>query len=133
MRKGTRTTMKAKAKPFRTLLVLPVVVLAALAVAMAAVALFGLGLRTAEIQTTPASKTTYYNVQDLGTLGDTYRSSRATGVNDSGQVVGKSLTNDGYDHAFLYDSIDSTTQQIKDLGTFGALRAMPTTSMTLDR
>ena len=83
-------------------------------------ALFGVGIRTTETQTTTTtSTTTYYEVKDLGVLGDNYRYSKANGVNDSGQVVGYSRTNDGSSHAFLYDSSDSTTQQMKDLGTFG--------------
>src|SRR5215203_4285208 len=104
--------MKAKVNLFRTLVVLPVVLVAV------AVALFGVGIRTAETQTTTASTTTYYKVQDLGTLGGTY--STAYGINDSGKVVGYSRTNDGYEHAFLYDS-DSTdsTNGIKELGSLG--------------
>jgi len=98
--------MQAKTNLLRTLLVLPVVLLVA-----GAVALFGLGLRTAETQTTTASTTTYYEVQDLGTLGDNGRYSSAKGINDSGQVVGYSRLNDGYDHAFLYDGT------MHDLGT----------------
>src|SRR5215203_5207122 len=77
-KKGSRT-MKAKANLFRTLVVLPVVLVAV------AVALFGVGLRTAETQTT----TPKMQVQDLGTLGT---SSFPTGINDSGQVVGWSMT-----------------------------------------
>src|SRR5215216_3635945 len=57
-RKGTRK-MKAKANLFRTLVVLPVGLLVAVAVA-----LFGVGLRTAETQTTAPKM----QVQDLGTL-----------------------------------------------------------------
>ena len=94
--------MQAKANLFGTLLVLLVVLLVA-----GAVALFGLGLRTAEPQTTPS--TTSYAVQDLGTLGGS--SSYARGINDSGQVVGYSLLSDGAQHAFLYDS----TKGMKDL------------------
>ena len=75
--------MQAKANLLRTLLLLPVVLLVA-----EAVALFGLGIRKAETQTTTASTTTYYKVQDLSTLGGTY--STAYGINDSGQVVGYS-------------------------------------------
>src|SRR5215203_1899454 len=78
-KKGSRT-MKAKAHLFRTLVVLPVVLVAV------AVALFGVGLRTAETQTTTPK------MQDLGTLGGS--SSFATGINDSesAQVVGTSDT-----------------------------------------
>src|SRR4051812_26533463 len=92
--------IKAKANLFRSLLVLPVVVLVAMVVA-----LFGVGLRTAQPQVPQAADTqtttTNIQVQDLGTLGGTY--STAYGINDSGQVVGYSRTNDGYEHAFLYD------------------------------
>src|SRR5215203_1320141 len=108
MRKGARTTMQAKANLFGTLLVLLVVLLVA-----GAVALFGLGLRTAEPQTTPS--TTSYAVQDLGTLGGS--SSYARGINDSGKVVGRSVTSDGSHHAFLYDA--SATPKMQDLGTLG--------------
>src|SRR5215217_5359009 len=91
--------MKAKANLFRTLVVLPVVLVGV------AVALFGVGLRTAETQTT----TPKMQVRDLGTLGGT--SSYGTGINDSGNVVGYSDTSAGEQHAFLYDS----TNGMKDL------------------
>jgi len=117
MRKGTRTTMQAKANLFRTLLVLAVVLLVAIAVA-----LFGLGLRTAETQTTTASTTTYYKVQDLGTLGGS--SSYASAINNSGQVVGNSYPANGSPHAFLYD--ESTTPKMPDLGTLGGSRSYAT-------
>jgi probable HAF family extracellular repeat protein len=95
--------MQAKANLFRTLLVLPVVVLVAVA------ALFGLGLKTAETQTT----TPKMQVQDLGTLGGSR--SVANSINDSGQVVGSSDTpRDGGQHAFLYDGT------MQDLGTLGS-------------
>lgn len=41
-----------------------------------------------------------YSIIDLGTLGGTY--SHALGINDSGQVVGFSETDDAARHAFLY-------------------------------
>src|SRR5829696_4236131 len=96
--------------------------LAASLVGMALI--FGLGIRTAETQTTPASTTTYYKVQDLGTLpGATYSppTSVPYGINDSGHVVGNGNHGmvSGYyfgyyeyvvGHAFLYDGA------MKDLG-----------------
>ena len=101
--------MKAKANLFRTLLVLPVLLVAV------AVALFGLGIRSAQTQTTTsASTTTSYKVQDLGTLGGSR--SFASALNDSGQVVGYSYTaGDQNWRAFLYDS----TNGMIDLGTLG--------------
>jgi probable HAF family extracellular repeat protein len=99
--------MKAKVNHFRTLAVLAVML------AGVAVALFGVGLRTAEPQTTP----TYYKVQDLGTLGGDY--SHALDVNDSGQVVGYGRTSIGgyiVPRAFIYDS---ATQKMLDLGDLG--------------
>src|SRR5215217_9622395 len=75
-------TMKAKANLFR-----PLVVLAAVLVGVA-VALFGVGLRSAESQTTAPS---YYKVVDLGTIpGATYSppTSESAGINDFGHVVG---------------------------------------------
>jgi probable HAF family extracellular repeat protein len=99
--------MKAKANYFRTLVVLAVGLLVAVAVA-----LFGVGLRSAETQTT----TPEMQVQDLGHLGGGY--SGATGINDSGQVVGVSSTSDGKQHAFLYDA--SATPEMQDLGTLGS-------------
>jgi probable HAF family extracellular repeat protein len=99
--------MKAKANYFRTLVVLAVGLLVAVAVA-----LFGVGLRTAETQTT----TPEMQVQDLGHLGGGY--SGATSINDSGQVVGVSSTSDGKQHAFLYDA-SAATPKMQDLGTLG--------------
>jgi probable HAF family extracellular repeat protein len=43
-----------------------------------------------------------YSVVDLGTLGGA--SSQATGINDSGQVVGWAYTSGGIQHAFLYSA-----------------------------
>jgi probable HAF family extracellular repeat protein len=100
--------MKAKANLFRTLLVLPVVVV---------VALFGLSLRTAETQTTPAPTTTYYDVQDLEDSASP-ASSEAYDINNSGQVVGSYFletvpgTGWGTSHAVLYED-----GQLQDLGT----------------
>ena len=93
--------MEAKANLLRTLLV------AAVGLVVVAVALFGVGLRTAETQTTAPS---YYKVEDLGTLGGSR--SWASAINDSGQVVGYSyLAGDQNYHAFLYNS----TNGMKDL------------------
>src|SRR5215208_855824 len=103
-------TMMAKANLSRTLVVAAVVV-------AAAVALFGVGPRTAEPQTTTASTTTYYKVQDLGTLGGV---SYVTGINDSGKVVGWSSTSiagSTVSRAFLYD--ESATPKMQDLGDLG--------------
>ena len=96
-----------KANLFRTLVVMWVAVVAV------AVALFGVGQRSAETQTA----TTNIQVQDLGTLGNDYRDVVTTGINDAGQVVGYSYDNNGYAHAFLYD--ESATPKMRDLGTLG--------------
>jgi probable HAF family extracellular repeat protein len=111
MEKGT-STMMAKANLVRTLVVLPVMLVAV------GVALFGVGLRTAQPQDPQAADTqttiTNIQVQDLGTLGG--GGSEATAINDSGQVVGWSWTaNDSEQHAFLYDSTNGMT----DLHTLG--------------
>jgi probable HAF family extracellular repeat protein len=96
--------MMAKANLSRTLVVVTVVVMAV------AVALFGVGLRSAETQTTAP---TYYKVEDLGTLGGSH--SWASAINDSGQIVGYSyLAGDQNNHAFLYKDGKMT-----DLGTLG--------------
>jgi len=104
--------MMAKANLSRTLVVVSVVVVGV------AVALFGVSLRTAETQTT----TPKMQVQDLGTLGGS--SSHATGINDSGEVVGFSTAANGYDHAFLYD--ESATPKMQDLGTLGGSSSQAT-------
>ena len=84
-------------------LVMPCVVVAAVAVA-----LFGVGPRSERRR-----------VQDLGTLGGS--SSWASAINDSGQVIGSSyLAGDQNRHAFLYKDGKMT-----DLGTLGALPAKP--------
>jgi probable HAF family extracellular repeat protein len=54
-----------------------------------------------------------YQILDLGTLGGI--SSRATGINDSGQIVGSSTTGSST-HAFLY-----TNGAMEDLGTLGGI------------
>ena len=53
-----------------------------------------------------------YNVSDLGTLGG--NTSSASGINDSGQVVGSSTLADGSTHSFI-----STNGVMTDLGTLG--------------
>jgi probable HAF family extracellular repeat protein len=96
--------MEAKANLLRALLVL------AMGLVAVAVALFGVGLRTAETQTTAPS---YYKVEDLGTLGGSR--SWASAINDSGQVVGYSyLAGDQNYHAFLYK--DGKMTDLRTLG-----------------
>jgi len=105
--------MMAKANLSRTLVGLTVVVVGV------AVALFGVGLRTAETQTTSY----YYEVQDLGTfpwaLGRDYGSySSPTDINSLGHVVGVAGYRSDFEpqyHAFLYKD-----GQIKDLGSLGS-------------
>jgi probable HAF family extracellular repeat protein len=53
-----------------------------------------------------------YDIELLGTLGGTR--SWAYGINDLGQVVGESITSDGYKHAFLWEN-----GSIVDLGILG--------------
>jgi len=105
--------MKANASLSRTLVVLAVGLLVAVGVA-----LFGVGLRSAETQTTAP---TYYKVQALGTLpGDTAIEpySSPHGINDFGHVVGEasfSGSSEGMNataHAFLYKD-----GEMQDLGT----------------
>jgi probable HAF family extracellular repeat protein len=51
-------------------------------------------------------------MKDLGTLGGL--SSKATGINESSQVVGYSQVASGFNHAFLYEN-----NIMKDIGTLG--------------
>lgn len=53
-----------------------------------------------------------YDIELLGTLGGT--KSWASGINDLGQVVGSSITSEGYTHAFLWEN-----GSIVDLGVLG--------------
>jgi probable HAF family extracellular repeat protein len=103
--------MKAKANFFRTLVVLWVVVVTV------PVALFGVGIRSAETQTIPS----YYSAQYLGCLCEDamgyYTYSLSHGINDFGHVVGVTGVNNemgGYARAFLYK--DGVMQ---DLGVVG--------------
>src|SRR5215207_401119 len=69
----------------------------------------GMGLS----QTAPVSP--QYTIKDLGTLGGTSSFSSSTlanDINDSSQIVGRSITSSGSSHAFLYSG-----GQMKDLGT----------------
>jgi probable HAF family extracellular repeat protein len=75
----------------------------------AALALAVVLLPSAEASTEQASA---YAVRDLGTLGGTVTA--AGDVNALGQVVGFSMTGEGYLHAFLWDRGTMT-----DLGTLG--------------
>jgi probable HAF family extracellular repeat protein len=119
--------MKAKVNLSRTLVVLAVGLLVAVAVA-----LFGVGLRTAEPQTTAP---TYYKVQDLGTLpGATYSppTSKPSGINDRGHVVGYAVLSSftyyewGYPaeyvigHPFLYKDGVMTDLGLLAWGSGGA-------------
>ena len=77
-----------------------------ISVSIAIMGLLGIAPRTLAAPPT-------YHVTDLGTLGGTV--SRATGINNSGSVVGLStLTGNDYRHAFLYDT------SIHDIGTLGS-------------
>jgi probable HAF family extracellular repeat protein len=59
---------------------------------------------------------------DIGTLSGSNGTAYVGGLNDLGQVVGKSwVLGDPGGHAFLYDSRDGT---MMDLGTFGGNEAM---------
>ena len=53
---------------------------------------------------TPQYPAILYSITDLGTLGG--QESHAYGINDLGQVVGRSLTEDGEKHAFIWDRIN---------------------------
>src|SRR5215216_5349072 len=73
---------------------------------------------------TTAGTTATYEVQNLGTLGGDY--SYATGLNDSGKVVGHSwyfteydmdCTNNDCHRAFIYDSATKQMQVLVTLGT----------------
>lgn len=45
-----------------------------------------------------------YEIIDLGTLGGTFSGTR--GINDSGQIVGRSQTSSGEDRAVLWNPVD---------------------------
>ena len=62
----------------------------------------------------PATTATY-DWQRLGTLGGDY--SEARNINDSGKVVGVSMSDCYGEHAFLYD--ENATPKMQDLGTLG--------------
>ena len=62
---------------------------------------------------TPQHPAILYSITDLGTLGG--NESHAYSINNVGQVVGSSLTEDGKKHAFIWDSKNG----MRDLGTLG--------------
>ena len=55
-----------------------------------------------------------YKFTDLGTIGASYRESWASGINNSGQVAGDSITSDGTFRATIWNGTTPT-----DLGTLG--------------
>lgn len=57
-----------------------------------------------------------YQVTDLGTLGSDDNVSYAYGINNNGHVVGSSETENGDNHAFLWDG-----EKMDDLGTLNGL------------
>jgi len=65
------------------------------------------------------AQTPSYSVTDLGVL-DGYSSSYATGINNSGQVVGDSIKFDGTRHAFIYSNGVMTDIGTLPGGTFSA-------------
>lgn len=71
-----------------------------------------LGLLCALAVTASQAEAASYKITDLGTLGG--RSSLASGINSSGQVVGVANTANGYAYAFLYSN-----GSMQDLGTLG--------------
>ena len=62
--------------------------------------------------------TTFIN--DLGTL-DRGSVSTPSAINESGQVIGNSLTSSGEQHAFVWDSVNG----MQDLGTLGGTFSIP--------
>jgi len=62
----------------------------------------------------PATVSAEWSIIGLGTLGGT--SSTASSINDSGQVIGFSTTDDGYNHAFI---TGTNGVGMTDLGTLG--------------
>jgi len=70
-----------------------------------------LSLLLAGLSSVPLAAASLYTATYLGTLGGY---SIPTGINDSGQVIGRSQANSLYDHAFLYSN-----GVMQDLGTLG--------------
>ena len=58
------------------------------------------GNETVQVVFKLPGRTPQYTITDLGTLGG--NESHGFGINNAGQVTGKSATADGYMHAFLY-------------------------------
>jgi probable HAF family extracellular repeat protein len=82
---------------------------------------FGSGAGATDLEAVSKNTNKTITMTDLGSLGDGFDGAEATGINNKGQVVGRSITSHYDEHAFIWENGVMT-----DLGTLGGAYSIAT-------